>query len=365
MYKFYQVPSHQYYHFNKFIGENEYGNFRQTTYWGEIKKVSGWGYACYALKYNDTIVATALILIRNIKKLPFSLLYCCRGPVVDWSHTEHVSAFFTGLKDAVSQHKGLCLRFDPESSQDFSDREGSLLTQSVVKIPEMVTTWNRALYSTRVLLDEGEDQLFQNMRRTHRQNINKAINLGVSVETDAAPDDKDIFFNLMCGLEERRHSLIHSKNYYNSIYENTVGQNKGVFLKAIYNNEVISGLVVTMVGNRAWALYLANDYNYRKLMPNKLLLWEAIKLARQHGCKFIDLGSTQGTDTFDPQSDSLDMLKSAYCPAIINYPGYYDLPGRFYGGFRVLEERLLPFVLSNHYKFQRFLGLLKRNKFYK
>ena len=362
MYRLARVTDSDFSTFNNFVCDLPHGNFRQTTYWGEIKKASGWGYACYAMKHKETIVATALILIRNIKKLPFSLLYCCRGPVVDWSHSEHVAALFAGLKDVVKQHRGLCLRFDPEISTGFIEGEQPLLTQGIIKLPERVTTWNRALYSTRVLLDENEDQLFQSMRRTHRQNINKAIKTGVSVVFNSSSGDKDIFFNLMCGLEERRHSLIHSKNFYDSIYDNTVGLDRGVFLKAIYNDEVISGLVVTMVGNRAWALYLANDYNYRKIMPNKLLLWEAIKLAREHGCKFIDLGSTQGTDTFDPQSDRLDNLKSAYSPSIINYPGYYDVPGRFYSGFRLFEQKTLPFAISCYYKLQRYTGLLKRKQ---
>ncbi|WP_167527629.1 lipid II:glycine glycyltransferase FemX [Desulfosarcina alkanivorans] len=362
MYKFSRVSDSEFSAFNNFIGDFPHGNFRQTTHWGEIKKASGWNYACYALKYNDAFVATALILIRNIIKLPFSLLYCCRGPVVDWSNSDHVAALFDGLKDVVMQHNGLCLRFDPEPASIFTGVEECLFNHGVVKLPDRVTTWNRALYSTRVLLNESEDQLFKNMRRTHRQNINKSIKSGVSVGTDASPGDKDIFFNLICGLELRRNSLIHSKDYYDSIYNNTVGQSRGFFLKAIYNDEVISGLVVTMVGNRAWALYLANDYNYRKIMPNKLLLWKAIKIAREHGCKFVDFGSTQGTDSFDPKADSLDNLKSAYRPTIVNYPGYYDLVSRFYHGFRLAEQRLLPFALSNYFKLQRFSGLLKREQ---
>ena len=156
MYKFVRVTNTEFSSFNKFVCDFPYGNFRQTNYWGEIKKNSGWDYAGYALTYNGSIVATALILIRNLKKFPLSLLYCCRGPVVDWSNTEHVLALFAGLKEATNQHNGLCLRFDPEPSINFNDHEEYLLNQCVVKIPERVTTWNRALYSTRVLLDECE-----------------------------------------------------------------------------------------------------------------------------------------------------------------------------------------------------------------
>ncbi|MBD1399345.1 lipid II:glycine glycyltransferase FemX [Pelovirga terrestris] len=345
---------------NSFISQSKNNNFRQTTYWGEIKKASGWHCACYALKKDTQIVAVATILIRKLGRLPFSLMYCCRGPIVDWSNSEVVEELFSQLGGVVKRHNGLCLRFDPEPDEWFEKQQMLLKKHQVFSIPEKVTVWNRAVYSTRVLLNESEEQLFHKMRRTHRQNINKACLLGVSFVGSALPDDKEVFFNLMCGLEERRHSLIHSKNYYDTIYENTVGQNRGTFLKAIYNDEVISGLVVTIVGNRAWALYLANDYSYRKLMPNKLLMWESIKIAKKAGCTFLDLGSTQGTEGFNPNEDNLDMLKSAYRPVIVNFPGYFDVPGKYYRLFRIAEKELFPKINYIYYKAQRILSTFKK-----
>jgi lipid II:glycine glycyltransferase (peptidoglycan interpeptide bridge formation enzyme) len=183
--------------------------------------------------------------------------------------------------------------------------------------------------------------------------------LGVTISADAKPEDKGIFFELMAGLEERRQSIIHAKAYYDAIFEMIVQHGNGFFLKAEFEGKIISGLVVAVLKDKAWILYVANDYEYRHLMPNKLLYWEAIKLSRGLGCRFVDLGSTQGIPTFDPDNDSLDFLRKAYNPDVVTFPGYFDLAGPLYRPFIAAESVALPLLLKGHRMFNR---LLKRGR---
>lgn len=355
MYRFEQVSDDQFIGFNEFISDSLGGNFRQTTYWGAIKSLSGWIPQYYLLKRNNEIKAVASLLVRKTPVGPFSLIYCCRGPVVDWSDSETCDVLFTSLKKVLSENNGFCLRFDPEPGPNLPAQEATLFNHGLIKLKERMTTWNRNLYTARIFLDTSEEELFARMRRTHRQNINKSIKLGVSTTTNLTPDDRNIFSHLMSGLEKRRNSLIHPEHYYHNIYDTVVGKGGGYFIKALYQGEVISGLIVIKLGGRAWAVFIANDYEYRKLMPNKLLLWEAVKLAKNNGCEFIDLGATQGTKQFDPANDPLDMLKNAYRPRIVLFPGYYDMKGKYYSLFRFLETRALPAALSAYYKINRFV----------
>lgn len=360
MYSFERASVDQFVEYNEFISSSSSGNFRQTTYWGNIKSFSGWIPQYYLLKKDSHIIAVASLLIRRTPVVPFSLIYCCRGPVVDWSDSEVCKVLFNNLEKVLLDHNGFCLRLDPEPYIDVAWHEATLLNLGLIKLKEKVTAWNRNLYTARIFLDKSECELFALMRRTLRQNINKSMKLGVSVSAELDPDDRSIFFRLMSGLEGRRNSLIHSERYYHNIYECIVGEGGGYFVKALYQGKVISGLIVIILGGRAWAVFMANDYEYRKLMPNKLLLWEAIKLARNNGCEFIDFGSTQGTEEFDPENDLLDMLKDAYRPKIVHFPGYYDVKGKYYSLFRFLESVALPVALSAYYKMQRFVK--KRRK---
>lgn len=355
MYQFERVLVDQFAEYNQFISSSSSGNFRQTTYWGNIKSFSGWIPQYYLLKKDGKIIAVSSLLVRRMPVVPFSLIYCCRGPVVDWSDCEACKVLFNNLKQVLFDNNGFCLRLDPEPCLDVPSQEVTLFNHGLLKLKERVTTWNRNLYTVRIFLDANKDELFTRMRRTHRQNINKSIKLGVSVSTGLASDDRNIFFRLMSGLEGKRNSLIHSEQYYHNIYDTIIGEGSGYFIKALYQGQVISGLIVIILGGRAWAVFIANDYEYRKLMPNKLLLWEAIKLARNNGCKFIDFGSTQGTEHFDPENDPLDMLKNAYRPQIVQFPGYYDLKGKHYSLFRFFENVVLPVALGLYYKLNRFI----------
>ena len=357
MYQFEIVRDSELRDFNEFVKKSSNGNFRQTSYWGEIKALSGWEPMCFVLKEKGIIKGTALIQKRKMPFTPFSLMYCCRGPVIDWSDSACCKALFAGLSEVMKNNYCSCLRFDPESAEDIACLEDELKVNGLVKIKDRTSQWNRSLYSTRVMLGKDDSELFSQMKRTHRQNINKTIREGVTVNFDHLPSDKQAFFSLMQGLECRRNSLIHSRNYYDKIYDVIIENDIGIFVKAIFKEKIIASLIVVVLGDKAWALFMANDYEYRKLMPNKLLLWEAIKFANKQGCQFLDLGSTQGTEKFDPENDPLDFLKRAYKPEVKYYPGYFDMKGLMYHGFRFLETYAIPIVIALYYKLNRRLKI--------
>lgn len=353
MYTFHLITKN-YKEFNEFVGDSPLGNFRQTSYWGQIKALAGWIPQYFILKKQGIIKGTALVQVRKIPYTPFSLLYCCRGPVVDWNDNASCEAILSALSQVVVKNRGFCMRIDPEPTGDPDQQDRVLLQCGLVKIKTRITQWNRSLYSTRVMLDSSEEHLFQQMRRTHRQNIKTAINKGVTILQKSSHSDKNDFFLLMQGLEKERNSLIHSRDYYDIIYESIVENNVGFFVKAVYENKVIAGLIMVIIKDKSWALFMANNYRYRHLMPNKLLLWEAIKIAKMHGCRFLDLGATQGTEKFDPTHDPLDLLKESYNPKITEFPGYYDIKGFFYNSFRVVENGVFPLLLRNYYAMQRY-----------
>ena len=355
MYKFHEVDPSNLEDLDKFVAAFPTGDYRQSSYWGHIKELSGWQPRYYVVEAKGKIHATALVQKRRIPFCPLPLLYCCHGPVVDWADKEVCACLFSGLKNVAQVEKAICLRLDPESAAELGLLEEVLNTNNVLKTGKKISHWNRCLYTTRMALNDSEESLFAKMRRKNRQNIRTAMKSGVVTAHTQASEDKDVFIELMAGLEVQRNSLIHQSDYYSEIYETLVLKRGGYFLKAEVDGKVVAGLVMAVAGDKAWALFLANDYTYRKLMPNKLLMWEAIKLAKQIGCRFVDLGSTQGTEKFDPQHDPLDNLKNAYRPEIINYPGYFDIPNRFYIIFRFFEEYVMPTGIKYYYKLNRLL----------
>lgn len=353
MIRFLVADTSDYNLWNDFIIKSPNGNLRQTTFWGEIKALTGWKPYYFLVERDGEVCGLALVQERKIPFFPWRLFYCCRGPVVDWSDKEACETIFAGLRKFVKQKHGLLLRMDPEPVAMAQEQEGSLLGIGFRKIPDRFSQWNRTLYTTRVILDLDEDKLFMRMRRTHRQNINKAIKEGITTSYETESNDSEQFATLMQGLELRRNSFLHAKAYYAKIFQNLVDSGIGYFLKARLDGKTISGLIVAVLGDKAWAVFMANDYAYRNLMPNKLLLWEAIRLAKSLKCRFLDLGASQGSGDFDPLNDPLDNLKHAYSPEVIHYLGYFDLPSSFYPLFRFAESSLIPTALKYYMKIQR------------
>jgi peptidoglycan pentaglycine glycine transferase (the first glycine) len=344
---------------NDFIRISPNGNMRQTTYWGELKENSGWVPHYFMVENKGGICATALIQERRLPLIPYSLMYCCRGPVVDWTDEGATAYLFKSLREFVRQRHAILLRMDPESACETAELEAILKRHGNIKLSERVTKWNRSLYTTRVVLDGDEEALFGRLRKKMRQNINKARREGVVVDYTPNPDDPDVFARLMAGLETRRDSLLHASSYYARVFDLLVQEGVGYFMKAKLNDEIISGLIVVVLGTKAWGVFIANDYTYRQLMPNKVLVWEAISLARKLGCRYLDLGSTQGSIDYDPVNDPLDNFKEAYNPEVLYYSGYYDIPNSFYGAFRSIERSILPRALRGYVAIQRLLHSTK------
>jgi len=351
--RFREATEADYKAWNDFIINTPSANLRQTTFWGDIKKFTGWKPHYYLVERNNEIRALALVQERSIPLLSRNLLYCCRGPIVDWQDKEICETLLLGLRRVLKEKRGLLLRMDPEPIPQHSVQEELLLELGLKKIPDRCSSWNRTLYTTRVILDLDENGLFMRMRKTLRQNIKKAAKEGVITIHEHEPDDPEQFATLMQGLELKRNSVLHAGDYYKKIYHNLVGSGIGYLLKAKLGGQNISGLILTVLGDKAWAVFIANDYAHRNLMPNKLLVWEAIKLSQQLGCRYLDLGATQGSPDFDPLNDPLDNLKSAYHPEIIHYPGYFDLPSPYYSLFRLAESKMLPTLLGFYVKLQR------------
>jgi lipid II:glycine glycyltransferase (peptidoglycan interpeptide bridge formation enzyme) len=51
----------------------------------------------------------------------------------------------------------------------------------------------------------------------------------------------------------------------------------------------VAGLILFGFGATAWYMYGASSERQRNLMPNHLLQWEAMRLARARGCATYDL----------------------------------------------------------------------------
>lgn len=340
-----------------FMASSLGGNFRQTTTWGAIRQLAGWEPVYVRVEEENGCIRAALLMFaRRIPILGRTLLYGCRGPVFDWKDPAALTELMRGVRDAARQHKAIILRVDPEPSPDDKVLQDILRQAGFVSLWQDFTTWNRTQYELRLLLDRSEEEIWKSLRRTLRQEINASKRQGVTLDTEVRHHDAARFCMLMAGLEDVKNAIHHQNQYYQTVYEEVL-RTGGVLVKACYAETIIAVMLLAFVGDRCWAVYMANDYTYRKLNPNKVLMWEGIRIAKERGSRFFDMGATQGKP-FDP-NDPLDAYKLGFRPEMVCFPGFFDyaLHPLWYRIFVLSEFKIIPVVFC----IMRFVGRIRKS----
>lgn len=278
----------------------------QTSQWGRFKEAYGWQTA-WVVKDS----AGAQILFRKLP-LGFSLAYIPKGPVgTNWDQLwPEIDALCRSRRTAF-------LRVEPDIWQDESAGEeppdGFQLGQHPIQ----------PLRTILVNLEENQDAILARMKQKTRYNIRLAGRRGVEVYPG---QDVDLFYEMLVSTGERETFGVHSREYYQDVYHRFHDADQCELLFAAYEGQVLAGLMVFWYQDRAWYFYGASTEAHRNLMPTYLLQWEAMCLAKQHGCRMYDLW---GIPDFDEQQ-----LEAAFTSRSDGLWGVYRFKRGFGGEVR-------------------------------
>jgi len=100
--------------------------FHQTPNWAKLKSNTGWKSYYVGVKENDEVIASALLLLKNlpIKK---NMLYSPRGLLVDYKNKELLSFFTKNLKEFAKKHNAIFVKIDPYIPYKERDKDGNLV----------------------------------------------------------------------------------------------------------------------------------------------------------------------------------------------------------------------------------------------
>jgi len=116
---------------------------------------------------------------------------------------------------------------------------------------------------------------------------------------------------------------------------------------------IMSGIITTYFGNKAWYLYGASDNLYREFMPNYLIQWHALSEAKAAGYEIYDFFGISGrTDEEDPLH-GLYRFKKGFGGEFTEFIGEFDYVAN--SGLYFVWATLLP-------QFKKYKKLLKRKK---
>jgi peptidoglycan pentaglycine glycine transferase (the first glycine) len=301
---------------NQILAQIPGGHILQTAEWGLLKQSYGWQLMPQVWRYkNGAPIAAALVMLRKISIGGFGptlpLMYIPRGPLLDWKDHELRKQVLDDLKKLARQHRAVFLKIDPEviigmgTSQTPEDEQN----QTGMEILDLLSHsgWqpsrDQVQFPNTVWIDliPPEEQLLAQMKQKTRYNVRLAERKGVTVRQGTIKD-LSLLYDMYAQTAQRDGFVIRTEDYYLKLWQIFLQKDMVVPLIAEVDGEAVAGLMLFFFSGKAWYLHGMSTHQHRKIMPNYLLQWEAIKLARLRDCVIYDLW---GAPTTFNESDSM------------------------------------------------------------
>ena len=166
------------------------------------------------------------------------------------------------------------------------------------------------------------------MKPKTRYNIRLSFRKGIQVK-EYGIDKLTDWYALYKETAIRNNLTLHSIHYFRSILANQECLDEDVrssLLMADYNGEYLAAMFLLLSKNRGTYLYGASSSISRQFMASYAIQWEAIKRARQFGCKEYDMfGSAPNANNSHPLY-GLYRFKSGFGGNLYHRMGCWDYP---------------------------------------
>jgi len=301
---------------NEIIAALPGSHILQTWEWGLVKEAFGWR-ASHRLWTDEqgSPQAAALILMRALPVPGLSrrlrMMYVPRGPLLNWNDDMLRARILDDLQALASREGAIFIKIDPEVPL------GSGIPGSLDQLPEIVGGKVQSNLQQRgwrysegqvqfrntvwVDLQQPEDTILARMKPKTRYNIRLAERKGVKVRL-ARRDELPLLYRMYAETSVRDGFVIRSEDYYLLVWNTFMEKGMAFPLIAEVDQQPVAGLVLFSFAGTAWYLYGMSTGQHRDKMPNHLLQWEAMRIARQQGCTQYDLWGAP--EVFD-ESDSM------------------------------------------------------------
>ena len=276
---------------NAFVEAAAYHAFPQLWEWGEVRAMGGWRPVRLAIgPTHGEPVAGAQLLLRRIPLVGWHLAYVPRGPIGNLDDPAIHDGFLRAMRTLGREERIATVRADPEAEP--STPYGRLLLDS---------PWREAPKVqppiTRVIdLTIGEDALRADLRRKHRQYVNKAERAGVTIERFDGSAPPEIigpaladFNRIYRSTAERAGFVAREPFYYERVWSLFAPVRRVRLAFAILNGERVATIYHFTCGDRAVEAYGGRTDAGADARANYLLKWDAIAGFAREGFGVYDM----------------------------------------------------------------------------
>lgn len=343
---------------NDFLKQLPDPHILQTSEWAEQKKEIGWEAEPLMISAdNGNPIAGALVLTRTVRPLGFgqglSVCYIPRGPVLDWNNPELVERIFTEIEKFCWKKKAIFIKIDPEidlgtgipGSPEESTNTVGIGIREILQSRKWRFSKEQVQFRNTVLIDltGSEETWMARMKQKTRYNIRLALRSGVVIR-QAKIEELPLLYRMYAQTAARDNFIIREESYYLRLWQQFMKAGFATPLVAESENEIIAGLVLFHFGKKAWYFYGMSTNKHREKMPNYLLQWEAMKIAKSLGCSVYDLWGAP--DDFDGKDNMSGVFrfKEGLGGVLHRTIGAWDYPNRKIWYF--IYQQILPRILD-------------------
>lgn len=245
---------------------------------------------------------------------------CPGGPVLDWSDQRLAGQVLADLKKIGQQEKALFIRVRPNVPAEA--RVVETFRQAGFRHAPMhleaETTWELAL-------EPSLEKIFAQMRKGHRQAIEKTRQAGVAVETSRASQDARLLAQLQQEAVSRHKFVPFSAEYFQAHAAAFLPDNL-VFYKAFLKNELWAIAMIVFYGRVAFYHYAASKTSPPGISPPTLILWQAIQDAKMRGCQIFNFWGVAPSDDPKHRFFGVTQFKKGFGGGRVFYLPAQDLP---------------------------------------
>ena len=322
-----------------FLQNHDRCNFQQSIEWGRVKE-NNWKNEIILVEDKDkNIIGSISILIRKIPIFG-NLMYSPRGPICDIHDEKTLKKLTNGIIELAKKYKAFVIKIEPDiKSDDIEFRK--IIKKLEYKVKDDAKEFRDEIQPRYVfrlnIKNKTEEDIFREFHSKTRYNIRLALKKGIIVKTGTRDDLKE-FHKIMKITGKRDNFIIRPLEYFEKIYDKL--GNHARLLMAYYNGQPISGILNIDYGNKAWYLYGASSNEYRNLMPNYLLQWEAIRYSIENKKDIYDFRGVSGVLNKNHPQYGLYRFKKGFNAEFTEFIGeiYIDFNPLVYKTYKLAEK---------------------------
>lgn len=320
-----------------FVSECTEKTFCQSWNWGIFNQSMGDKVWRFGIFENEQLVAIAQVL--KIKARRGSFLFVPHGPLIALGDKkEIIKSILEKLKDLAKTENVNFIRFSPilEVSDSNIFKDLGFRNAPIHMHPEL--TWE-------LDISLSEEDILKGMRKTTRYLIKQAEkNEDIEITRGTSDEMLNDFEKLYLETAERQSFTPFSNDYLKKEVDAFKNDNQILIFSGKYKGEVVSSAIIVYYSGIGFYHQGASSLKYPKVPVSYLLQWEAIKEAKDRGCKLYNFWGVVPEGTKNHPWAGLSLFKKGF------------------GGFEKEYVKTQDYVLSNKYWLTYIIEQIRRRK---